>query len=80
MISSLLILPNQIFAYASPTATLSEQLIEKIKSSGLGMITKWSPQQFILSHPVLPSQFVTCVGSILKNSIGDWMVRYAWRF
>jgi len=42
-----------IFAYASPKAELSEQLTERIQSSGLGLITKWSPQQFILNHPVL---------------------------
>jgi len=40
-----------IFAHASPNATLSEQLVERVQSSGLGMITKWSPQQFILNHP-----------------------------
>ena len=44
---------NQIFAYASPFASLSEQLAGKIQSSGLGMATKWSPQQYILNHPVL---------------------------
>jgi hypothetical protein len=27
--------------------------VEKIKLSGLGMLTKWSPQQFILNHPVI---------------------------
>jgi len=40
-----------IFAHASPTAKISEKLIEKIKSSGLGQLTTWSPQQFILNHP-----------------------------
>ena len=55
--SSLLL--NQIFAYASPRATLSEQLAEKIQSSGLGMVTKWSPQQYILNHPVLhPNRYL----------------------
>jgi len=40
-----------ILSYASPNATVSEQLSEKIQSSGLGVITKWCPQQFILNHP-----------------------------
>ena len=48
--SSLLL--NQILAYASSGATLSEKQAEIIQSSGLGLITKWSPQQFILNHPV----------------------------
>ena len=47
------LLMKQILAYASPRATLSEQLAERVQSSGLGMISKWSPQQFILNHPVL---------------------------
>ena len=32
---------------------VSEKQAERIQSSGLGLITKWSPQQFILNHPVL---------------------------
>ena len=47
----------QIFAHASPSAKISEQLIEKVNSSGLGMLTTWSPQQFILNHPVLYPYF-----------------------
>ena len=43
----------KIFSYAPPSATLSDRLAERIQSSGLGMATKWSPQQFILNHPVL---------------------------
>ena len=44
---------NQIVSCAGPRATFSEHLTERIQSSGLGMMTKWSPQQFILNHPVL---------------------------
>ena len=55
----------QIFALASPSAKISEQLIEKVKSSGLGKLTSWSPQQFILNHPVLYPFFFTCLGSVL---------------
>jgi hypothetical protein len=43
----------QILALASPRAKISEQQVERIKLSGLGMLTTWSPQQFILNHPVL---------------------------
>ena len=32
---------------------ISEQLIEKFKSSRLGKLTTWSPQQSILNHEVL---------------------------
>jgi hypothetical protein len=47
---------NQILTYASDYAKISEQQAEKIRSSGLGMLTAWSPQQFILNHPVLYSR------------------------
>ena len=47
------LLLNQILAYASRRSTLSEKQAERIQSSGLGMIAKWTPQQFILNHPVL---------------------------
>ncbi|KAJ7671650.1 UDP-Glycosyltransferase/glycogen phosphorylase [Mycena polygramma] len=41
-----------IFCHASPFARISEELAHKVESSGIGMLTTWSPQQFILSHPV----------------------------
>ena len=53
MIYNLCSLFNQILSHASPLAKLSEQQIEKIKSSGLGKLITWSPQQFILNHPVI---------------------------
>ena len=49
---------SQIFAHASPFAKISEQLIGKVKSSGLGKLATWSPQQFILNHPVLYPLFL----------------------
>ena len=61
-------LSHQILAHASPRAKLSEQLTERIKSSGLGMLTSWSPQQFILNHPVLfISLNSTCTCPELNN-------------
>ena len=45
-------LHNQILALSSPRAKISERQAERIKSSGLGIQTTWSPQQFILNHPV----------------------------
>ncbi|KAH9476028.1 Hydroquinone glucosyltransferase [Psilocybe cubensis] len=39
-----------IFAYASPAATLSDKLVAKVNSSGVGLLSKWAPQPYILSH------------------------------
>ncbi|KAJ7678554.1 UDP-Glycosyltransferase/glycogen phosphorylase [Mycena rosella] len=40
-----------ILSHASPFAKISEELAEKIQNSGIGMLTTWSPQQYILNHP-----------------------------
>ena len=42
----------KIFAIASPYADLPTELITKVSGSGFAMISKWFPQQAILSHPV----------------------------
>ena len=42
----------KIFAIASPNEDLPTELIEKVSGSGFAMISKWCPQQMILSHPV----------------------------
>ena len=70
----------QIFSHASPYAKISEELIEKVKSSGLGKLTTWSLQQFILNHPVfitVPTTLYICPNSILT---GNRMVCYPWWF
>ena len=41
-----------MFAIASPCAYLPTELINKVYGSGFAMISKWCPQQTILSHPV----------------------------
>ena len=42
----------KIFAIALPYADLPIELINKVSGSGFAMISKWCPQQTILSHPV----------------------------
>ncbi|KAJ7174998.1 UDP-Glycosyltransferase/glycogen phosphorylase [Mycena crocata] len=40
-----------ILCHGSPFATVPDALMDKIKTSGLGIATKWCPQQLILNHP-----------------------------
>ena len=63
---NILCLFYQVFAHASPSVKISEEMIEKVKSSRLGKLTTWSPQQLILNHPVLYSYSLTCPDSIIK--------------
>ncbi|THH28048.1 hypothetical protein EUX98_g6129, partial [Antrodiella citrinella] len=50
-----------ILSYGSPLAQLSDSFKEKIEQSGLGVLSRWSPQQTILAHPAL-GWFVTHAG------------------
>ncbi|KAJ7481830.1 UDP-Glycosyltransferase/glycogen phosphorylase [Mycena latifolia] len=40
-----------VLCHASPFAAISTALREKIERGGLGLLTKWCPQQLVLSHP-----------------------------
>ena len=42
----------KIFAIASPHADLPAEVLEKVSGSEFAMVSKWCPQQMILSHPV----------------------------
>jgi len=67
-----------ILTHASPYSKLSEQQAEKIKSSGLGMLTTWSPQQFILNHPAT-GWFVTHGGfNGITESLGSGIPLICW--
>ncbi|PPQ73094.1 hypothetical protein CVT25_007907 [Psilocybe cyanescens] len=41
-----------IVSYASPYAKISDDLLQRVDESGSGLIAKWLPQLFVLSHPV----------------------------
>ncbi|KAH8103099.1 UDP-Glycosyltransferase/glycogen phosphorylase [Cristinia sonorae] len=50
-----------VFSHASPMAKLTDSIKDKVEQSGLGILTRWSPQQTLLSHPAL-GWFVTHSG------------------
>jgi len=69
-----------ILALASPRAKTSEQQAERIKLSGLGMLTTWSPQQFILNHPAT-GWFVTHGGfNSVTESLASGIPLICWPF
>ncbi|PPQ89303.1 hypothetical protein CVT25_000370 [Psilocybe cyanescens] len=41
-----------IVSYASPYAKISDDLLQRVNEAGSGLIAKWLPQLFVLSHPV----------------------------
>ncbi|PSR79624.1 hypothetical protein PHLCEN_2v6925 [Hermanssonia centrifuga] len=57
-----------IMSHGSPFAQIPDAVTEKVKASGLGLFSPWSPQQTILAHPVT-GWFVTHCGfnSIMES-------------
>ncbi|KAK7681774.1 hypothetical protein QCA50_015121 [Cerrena zonata] len=59
-----------IFSHASPFGhTLPDEVVAKVNAYGKGLLSKWSPQQTILSHPAT-GWFVTHAG---QNSVMEAM-------
>ncbi|KAH9476237.1 UDP-glycosyltransferase 84A1 [Psilocybe cubensis] len=69
-----------ILCYASPFANISENLKQRIARCGLGLISKWLPQQYILNHPAT-GWFMTHGGhnSVLE-SLGSGIPMICWPF
>ncbi|PSR79623.1 hypothetical protein PHLCEN_2v6924 [Hermanssonia centrifuga] len=57
-----------IMSHGSPVAQVPDSVKEKVKASGLGLLSPWSPQQAILAHSVT-GWFVTHCGfnSIMES-------------
>ncbi|KAF7789271.1 hypothetical protein EIP86_000212 [Pleurotus ostreatoroseus] len=69
-----------IFAHASPFAEVPEAVKEKVKRYGLGLLSPWSPQQYILTHPVV-GWFVThCGFNSLLESVSAGVPLICWPF
>ncbi|KAJ7242108.1 UDP-Glycosyltransferase/glycogen phosphorylase [Mycena rebaudengoi] len=69
-----------ILAHASPFAVVSPALSAKVKASGLGMLTPWCPQQFILNHAAT-GLFMTHGGhGGVSESLASGMPMVCWPF
>ncbi|KAJ7153120.1 UDP-Glycosyltransferase/glycogen phosphorylase [Mycena crocata] len=69
-----------ILSHASPYAVLSESLLDKINSCGLGMTAKWSPQQFVLNHAAT-GWFMTHGGhGGVTEALGSGVPMICWPF
>ncbi|KAJ3554961.1 hypothetical protein NM688_g2831 [Phlebia brevispora] len=69
-----------IFSYASPFAQVPNDVREKVKKAGTGLFFPWSPQEYILSHPVT-GWFVThCGFNSLIESIASGVPMICWPY
>jgi len=61
-----------IMGHASPFASVPEEVTSKVQKYGLGLLSKWTPQQTVLFHPVT-GWFVThcgqnsCIESVIEG-------------
>ncbi|KAJ7726853.1 hypothetical protein DFH07DRAFT_235594 [Mycena maculata] len=69
-----------ILCYASLFAQVSDKLMEKIKASGIGMATRWGPQQFILTHPATGWFLTHCGHGGIIESLASGIPMICWPF
>ncbi|GLB39041.1 putative UDP-glucoronosyl and UDP-glucosyl transferase [Lyophyllum shimeji] len=69
-----------VLSHASPIANIPEGLLERAQTSGLGLLTPWSPQQFILNHPAT-GWFITHTGhGSVMESLSSGIPMICWPF
>ncbi|PPQ87580.1 hypothetical protein CVT25_006080, partial [Psilocybe cyanescens] len=69
-----------IVSYASQFAKITDDLMDRITSSGCGLISKWIPQKFILNHPAT-GWFITYNGqSGVLESLDSGIPMICWPF
>ncbi|KIM38978.1 glycosyltransferase family 1 protein [Hebeloma cylindrosporum] len=69
-----------ILCLASPFVQLSEEFLNNVKASGLGLMTTWAPQQYVLNHPAT-GWFLTHAGNGgVTESLGSGVPMICWPF
>ncbi|KAF7342108.1 Glycosyltransferase family 1 protein [Mycena venus] len=69
-----------IFCHASPSATVSPGLRDKVAASNIGMLTPWCPQQFILSHPAIGWFLSHCGHNSIFEALSNGTPLICWPF
>ncbi|PPQ96417.1 hypothetical protein CVT26_005096 [Gymnopilus dilepis] len=67
-----------IVSVASPLAQISEESRRKTEASGIGIFGKWTPQQFILSHPATGWFLSHCGHNSVMESLACGIPLIAW--
>ncbi|KAH9476096.1 Linamarin synthase 2 [Psilocybe cubensis] len=69
-----------LLCYASHIANLSEEIINKVQGSGIGLVSKWLPQQFILNHPATGWFISHCGHNSVMESLASGIPMLCWPF
>ncbi|KAG6809307.1 hypothetical protein H0H92_000751 [Tricholoma furcatifolium] len=69
-----------IVGHASPFAQIAPELSEKVKASGIGLLTPWCPQQFVLSHPATGWFVSHCGHGSITEALFNGVPLICWPF
>ncbi|KAF9559428.1 UDP-Glycosyltransferase/glycogen phosphorylase [Agrocybe pediades] len=69
-----------ILAHASPFAKLTPEFVTRIQESGVGILSKWCPQQYILNHEATGWFLTHCGHNSVNEAIGSGIPMIAWPF
>ncbi|KAF5312054.1 hypothetical protein D9619_003768 [Psilocybe cf. subviscida] len=69
-----------IFSYPAPAARLPEALIAKVNASGLGYLSKWVPQHYVLTHPATGWFLTHCGWGGVVEALGAGVPMICWPF
>jgi len=67
-----------ILAHGAPTATIPAEVSAKTKASGIGMLSPWTPQQRILSHPATGWFLSHCGQNSVTEALTQGIHMIAW--
>ncbi|KAF8515657.1 hypothetical protein JB92DRAFT_2829592 [Gautieria morchelliformis] len=67
-----------ILSHASPMAVIPTVYVEKIKQSGIGLLSKWSPQQTVLNHPATGWVLTHCGANSVTEALAQGIPMIAW--
>ncbi|TCD67190.1 hypothetical protein EIP91_000417 [Steccherinum ochraceum] len=74
------LIAGQILNHGSPFAQLPDMFKTKVVQSGLGLLSKWTPQQTVLIHPAL-GWFVThCGHNSVLEAVSSGVPMICWPF
>ncbi|KAF4614972.1 hypothetical protein D9613_002487 [Agrocybe pediades] len=69
-----------ILAHASRFAKLRPEFVIRVKESGVGILSKWCPQQYILNHEATGWFLTHCGHNSVNEAIGSGIPMIAWPF
>ncbi|KAH8119121.1 UDP-Glycosyltransferase/glycogen phosphorylase, partial [Phellopilus nigrolimitatus] len=69
-----------VFAYASPVATVPDDVQTRVNESGLGFISKWVPQHLILHHQATGWFLSHCGQNSTLESLMEGVPMICWPF